>query len=507
MGLQIFCRMASYYQLMWPTGYVPRWPGEGDAGGARPAMTTLRAVIAQIAAVTRAAGAAYATYQVCIWHSFYAGDPWRLAGPVAAVAWAAAAILRLRRRRCWPAWPLACLDTAFYVTLALSAEGCVPPATRGEAANWLIVVMASQLAVPAWFAPGALSVALALAAPAAYWAGVAGYPAAGAGVSSPGAAGSLLIVAAAVHWCGRRMLYGLTSRADTALAQADRDAREQYVVLSRTIERREQDRLLHDTVLNTLTALSRAGPGDRAEVIRRCRRDVALMEQALSRPADAGARSQSSDGWRDVLGGLQAVAAEMRARGLAVHLDVASGHAVASEADVSEEAPVAGGAGMPPVPDAVASAIVHAAREALVNVTAHAGTNEAWVTVGATDPGLVTDGFAPSGGVQVTIRDAGAGFDPARVGPARLGVRRSITERLADCGGRASVRSAPGHGTVVSLSWPAGPAGPVGVAGTGGVPGASVTPDLSRSAGASGTDGAAEAVTGPLAAGVPGSRS
>jgi signal transduction histidine kinase len=60
-----------------------------------------------------------------------------------------------------------------------------------------------------------------------------------------------------------------------------------------------------------------------------------------------------------------------------------------------------------------------------------------------------------AGGVQVTVRDAGAGFDPARVDPARLGLRRSITERVADWGGRVSVRSAPGQGTVVDMSWPA----------------------------------------------------
>jgi signal transduction histidine kinase len=304
----------------------------------------------------------------------------------------------------------------------------VPPATRGEAANWLIIVMASQLIVPAWFMPVALSVPLALAAPAAYWAGVAGYPGTGAGVNSPAAAGSLLIVAAAVHWCGRRMLYGLASRADAGLARADRDAREQYVILARNIERREHERLLHDTVLNTLTALSRAGPADRAEVVRRCRHDVAMMEQALSAPADG----QSGPPHSSLLSGLEAVVTEMRLRGLDVHVEVTG--AVAA-------------------PDLAVTAIVHAAREALANVAAHAGTGEAWVTVSP-----VTDGtVAAPAGLEVTVRDAGAGFDPARVGAARLGVRRSITERIADCGGRASVCSSPGAGTVVTLCWPAPP--------------------------------------------------
>jgi len=96
-------------------------------------------------------------------------------------------------------------------------------------------------------------------------------------------------------------------------------------------------------------------------------------------------------------------------------------------------------------------------REALVNVLLHAGTSLAWVEVSL------------AGDVLVQVRDAGAGFDAGRLDPSRLGVRRSIIERLADAGGEASVRSVPGSGTVVSLRWPrrgAPPAGP-GPAGTG----------------------------------------
>ncbi|MGP7998610.1 MAG: ATP-binding protein [Streptosporangiaceae bacterium] len=84
-------------------------------------------------------------------------------------------------------------------------------------------------------------------------------------------------------------------------------------------------------------------------------------------------------------------------------------------------------------------------------MAAHAGTGEAWVTVRPLAPA------AAGTGVEVTVRDEGAGFDPARLGPARLGVRRSITERITDCGGSAAVRSAPGAGTLVRLCWPAQP--------------------------------------------------
>jgi signal transduction histidine kinase len=67
---------------------------------------------------------------------------------------------------------------------------------------------------------------------------------------------------------------------------------------------------------------------------------------------------------------------------------------------------------------------------------------------------LEGDAKAPSR-VQVTVRDKGIGFDLARVDGTRLGLRRSIAERTADCGGQASIWSEPGRGTVVRMSWPA----------------------------------------------------
>jgi signal transduction histidine kinase len=96
----------------------------------------------------------------------------------------------------------------------------------------------------------------------------------------------------------------------------------------------------------------------------------------------------------------------------------------------------------------VATALAHAVREALANVAAHAGTGQAWVELrlGA------GDGLEP-GRLEVIVRDKGAGFDPARTDAARLGVRRSIIERVTDWGGTASVQSAPGQGTEVRMSW------------------------------------------------------
>jgi signal transduction histidine kinase len=403
---------------------------------AGPGMTTLRSVAARIARTIRCLAIAYVVVQVVIWHSFYAADPWRLAGPAAVVAWAAAMVAYLRRR--WPVWPVAGIDSGFHVALALSAGWCVPPAMRGDAANWLYIVMTGQFFIPAWFAPTVVSVPLALASAASYWAGATMTLGTGSAGSSPGASTALLLAIAAANLCGRRMLYRRAMGADNALAQADRDVREQYVVLSRNIERREHERLLHDTVLNTLTALTRAGSTDAAGVVGRCRRDVTLMEYVLSDPCDPAEGTGRAYG--GLLAAIEAIAIEMRARGLAVHVDVAQGVP-------------AGPGGAPAVPVTVVVAVAHAVREALANVVSHAGTGEAWVDISLAPGGEV----AEPGGLQVTVRDAGVGFEPARVDPARLGLRRSIIERIADRGGQASVCSAPGEGTVVSLCWTAWP--------------------------------------------------
>ena len=62
-------------------------------------------------------------------------------------------------------------------------------------------------------------------------------------------------------------------------------------------------------------------------------------------------------------------------------------------------------------------------------MAAHAGTGEAWVTVRPlAGPGGARPPRPVRPGVQVRMREP-AGFDPARLGPARLGVRMPITER------------------------------------------------------------------------------
>ena len=399
-------------------------------------MAVLDTLIIRITVLLRGIALAEMVVQVIIWHSFYLASPWLLWGPAVALAWGGMTIAYLRRNR--PTWQFVCADAAVYSVLAFGAAWCVPAAIRGEAGSWLFILVTTQALLPLWLGPRALSLPLAGAPVISFGLGTALAPASRLVGTDPRQASlTLLFVVVALHWLVRRALCGRAMKADDALAAAHQEARDQYVILSENIERREQDRLMHDTILNTLTAIARSGGTPAA--ISHCRGDIALLEGALSesggtQPGGAGAADRPGTG---LVAAIEAVVIEIRARGLAVDLAVTGG--VAAES---------GGRELAPVPGPVVAALASATREALANVAAHAGTGRAWV--------LVAPGEAPgSGRIQVIVRDAGRGFDPDLVGPARLGVRRSITERVEDWGGSASVESAPGEGTTVRLCWPA----------------------------------------------------
>lgn len=94
------------------------------------------------------------------------------------------------------------------------------------------------------------------------------------------------------------------------------------------------------------------------------------------------------------------------------------------------------------VPTEVADAVVAATAEALRNVHRHARVTAAHVHLRTTRTGI-----------EVTVRDEGVGFDPREPRLTRHGVARSVLGRMNDLGGTATVDSAPGAGTTVSLRW------------------------------------------------------
>ena len=89
------------------------------------------------------------------------------------------------------------------------------------------------------------------------------------------------------------------------------------------------------------------------------------------------------------------------------------------------------------------TALVAAAREALVNAARHAGVETVSLYAEVEEDEL-----------SVFVRDRGAGFELSGVEESRHGVRGSIIGRMQRHGGRAEIRSAPGEGTEVRLTLP-----------------------------------------------------
>ena len=89
------------------------------------------------------------------------------------------------------------------------------------------------------------------------------------------------------------------------------------------------------------------------------------------------------------------------------------------------------------------NALLAAAREATVNAAKWSGAS-------------VISLFAEvePGEVSLVVRDRGKGFDPEAVPADRKGVAESIRGRMTRRGGTATVTTAPGEGTKVTLKMP-----------------------------------------------------
>jgi signal transduction histidine kinase/phage shock protein PspC (stress-responsive transcriptional regulator) len=180
----------------------------------------------------------------------------------------------------------------------------------------------------------------------------------------------------------------------------------------RSQERADVAAHLHDSVLQTL-ALIQKNAGDEHQVAR-----LARSQERELRAWMFGTTTPDST----LSAALKAAAA-----------DVEDAHGVPVELVTVGDASM----------DDTLRALVDATREAVVNAAKHAGAPSVDVYAEV----------APSG-VAVFVRDRGRGFDPEVVAPDRLGVRRSIVDRMARHGGRAEVRSSPGQGTEVRLEVP-----------------------------------------------------
>jgi signal transduction histidine kinase len=214
-------------------------------------------------------------------------------------------------------------------------------------------------------------------------------------------------------------------RTDLAAADLVRAERDRLTAegVEQTMHREE--RLLHETVLNTLAAIIRGGltatDALHSRLKERCRESAEVLRQ-LGR-SEPGLLDLSSQGHR-LDRDLQAFLVELYATGASVHVDC----------DPLDGLPVP-----------VYAAIRAAAREALVNVVRHANAEQVWFIARS-----VTAGFAT--GARVEVRDDGRGFDSG-ADSKRYGIRGVIVDGVREVGGTAVVASAPDSGTRIIIEW------------------------------------------------------
>jgi signal transduction histidine kinase len=230
-------------------------------------------------------------------------------------------------------------------------------------------------------------------------------------------AAELTVTALAVIACASWAACLLRTGAQRADADADllsrRMAAADAALAVEEAERRAAN-AVHDDVLSVLRAVSLAGQSLPWSVV------VSKAQGAMNALARQVLRA--GYGLTDLGSALRRQAGEAAAGGLEMRCDIGGGL---------------------DVPAPAVEALSAAAGEALRNAAAHSGAGRAVVTARNSQPGVVT----------VTVADEGTGFDPARVGPARSGLRNSVRVRLSDVGGRAEIISAPGQGTSVMLTW------------------------------------------------------
>ena len=191
------------------------------------------------------------------------------------------------------------------------------------------------------------------------------------------------------------------------------------------LERGKVDALVHDSVLTTLLAAAAANSPDEQALASRMARD------AMRRLDEAGADWPQAD---DRVGLPHLV---RRIRAALATFAVAFTVRVVNTGGVE-------------IPVEAADALSTAAVQAMVNSMQHAGGDGHVVRREVRVRGIRT------GGCVIEVADTGTGFDLDQVPIERLGVRVSIIERMANAGGSARIESGDGHGTTVTLVWPAG---------------------------------------------------
>jgi signal transduction histidine kinase len=193
-------------------------------------------------------------------------------------------------------------------------------------------------------------------------------------------------------------------------------------------ERRRLARELHDDLSQRLARLSI---------------DAAVMEESLGEPAGDGARAMRED--------LARLSDDVHALSYQLHPsvldDLGLRRALQAECDrFSRREPIradlASFDAPPELPAEVSACLFRIAQEALRNVARHSRASRVRLEVQSSN-----------GGVQMTVKDDGVGFDPWRRARRSLGLA-SMRERASLVRGKLQLESAPGRGTTVMVSIP-----------------------------------------------------
>jgi signal transduction histidine kinase len=192
-------------------------------------------------------------------------------------------------------------------------------------------------------------------------------------------------------------------------------------------QRRQGARLLHDTVLATLTLLAHSGVGVAPEALRQqAAEDARLLRQlrlgATPTPEASGPYNLTPVEETPLGTTLESVKQRFGRMGLEV-----SWH----------------GTGQVLLPSDVLDAFLLSLAECLENVRRHSGVTQAHVTI--TDDATT---------VRAMVTDSGVGFDLDVIDDDKFGFRESVIGRLREVGGNARLFSSPGSGTTVVLEVP-----------------------------------------------------
>lgn len=404
-----------YGERMAPAPRKPRqWASRLNYDDPHPQLRTERVILLTLGALRVVQHLPYIAVSVGGWTAYFHPGMVRLLWLVS-LAWAIFFFTRAYRRGAIPHWMVG-IDVAFaiFITILVGRE-CLP---GHELAwdNWSVGPVVGAGAVAAIYLQRRWSIPAVLAIATAYVVGI-----------DPFIDDSNQVAQTVGNVAGLLLFPLVGGVAAATLRKSAREAERANQIafalqLERETEQRLSDervrqyRLLHDTVLSTLSAIARGGLDHRAsEVQKRCQDDADLLRGLITGMA------------HDVPTSLASALSEVSRAHADMGLEVRQQYA-----------------GLPDnLPPEAIEAIAHAVREALNNVAKHAKTRDVWVTATGDDEGAV----------RITVADRGQGYDMSGT-KAGFGINQSIRGRMREAGGDGFVRSWVGEGTEVELAWP-----------------------------------------------------